>query len=482
MPEKTKTPAKKTRWMIAVGIVLLVSAGWAYTAGLFSPEDVIEEAPMQTAKVRSGDLVIYANGSGTVVPAAQTDLSFRTNGILKELNVTVGTAVNEGDLLARLDDSVQQAQLAQAEATFLGFFSPSGIAQAKISLANAQVDFRKSEDQLKYLIGGEVYYWEVQLENAKIALAALQADAQATDEQVSTAQSDFDRARSHLEAAQYTYRGEYVPETFAATYTDLETGKVIDTIIPPSETDVTLARANLETARFAIIDAQNLLDILLAGPEAVDGPIVSGQGIETAKLEQARLALENAKLSLENTRLSAPFSGTVISLNAVVGQTINTASLMTLATTDNLQLKLYMDETDTDKAIVGNKTLLTFDAYPDDIINGEIIAVEQALQIVEGTPVIVSWLSFENENNLNILSGMSADAEIIGGEALGALLVPVQALREVAPGSYAVFIVAEDGSLKLTPVKIGLRDFANAEILSGLEAGDIVSTGIVETK
>ena len=77
---------------------------------------------------------------------------------------------------------------------------------------------------------------------------------------------------------------------------------------------------------------------------------------------------------------------------------------------------------------------------------------------------------------------MAAEVELIAGEALGALLVPVQALRELTPTSYAVFLLQPDGQLKLTPVTIGLKDFANAEILSGLKAGDMVSTGTVETK
>ena len=473
----------KNRWIILT-IILLIAVGgyYGYQAFTADAEAAADEPAMQTAKVRTGDLVLYANGSGNVVPTAQTDLSFRSSGILKELNVTVGSEVAEGDLLARLDDSVQQAQLAQAEATFLGFFSPSGIAQAKIALANAQVSFQESEDQLKYLVGGEVYYWEVQVENATLELATLKADDTATDEQIAAAESTLERDQGRLEAAQYTYRGEYVPEVFAATYTDLDTGDTVDTIIPPSETDIVLARANLETARFDILDAQSLLDILLAGSEAVTGPVISGQGVETAKLEQARLGLENAKLAVENTRLVAPFSGAIVSMDAVVGQTVNTSPLMTLATVNNLQIRLYMDETDTDKALVGNRTLLTFDAFPDDILDGEIIAVEQALQTIDGTPVVISWVTFENNTDLPILSGMSVDAEVIGGEAIDALLIPIQALREVAPGSYAVFILKEDGSLALTPVSVGLRDFANAEILSGLKAGDVISTGIVETK
>ena len=38
------------------------------------------------------------------------------------------------------------------------------------------------------------------------------------------------------------------------------------------------------------------------------------------------------------------------------------------------------------------------------------------------------------------------------------------------------------GQLLLTPVEVGLMDYANAEILSGLKVGDVVSTGNVETK
>ena len=77
---------------------------------------------------------------------------------------------------------------------------------------------------------------------------------------------------------------------------------------------------------------------------------------------------------------------------------------------------------------------------------------------------------------------MTVEADVIAGEAKNALIVPIQALRELTPGSYAVFVVQSDGSLKMTPVTVGLRDFANAEILSGLKVGDVVSTGTVETK
>jgi hypothetical protein len=38
-----------------------------------------------------------------------------------------------------------------------------------------------------------------------------------------------------------------------------------------------------------------------------------------------------------------------------------------------------------------------------------------------------------------------------------------------------------NGELEMRPVEVGLMDYASAEIISGLEMGEQVSTGIVET-
>jgi len=56
----------------------------------------------------------------------------------------------------------------------------------------------------------------------------------------------------------------------------------------------------------------------------------------------------------------------------------------------------------------------------------------------------------------------------------------VEALREISPGEYAVFVMT-NGQPKLRVVTVGLMDYTSAEITSGLEAGEIVTTGTVET-
>jgi len=77
--------------------------------------------------------------------------------------------------------------------------------------------------------------------------------------------------------------------------------------------------------------------------------------------------------------------------------------------------------------------------------------------------------------------GSAAAVEVIGGRAESVLLVPVEALREASPGQYTVFVMV-DGTPKLRVVEVGLQDLFYAEILSGLEIGDVVTTGIAETE
>jgi multidrug efflux pump subunit AcrA (membrane-fusion protein) len=81
-----------------------------------------------------------------------------------------------------------------------------------------------------------------------------------------------------------------------------------------------------------------------------------------------------------------------------------------------------------------------------------------------------------------LLIGMNASVDVVSGRAEDVILVPVEALRELSPGEYAVFVQGSNGELKLRPVEVGLMDVTFAEIKSGLEEGEIVSTGIVETQ
>ena len=86
-----KTNKKKRASIIVSGIVLIaVIAFGAYYMQTTGATAETDAPALQTTKVRTGDLVITANGAGSVVPSAQVDLAFRSSGVLSELNVAVG--------------------------------------------------------------------------------------------------------------------------------------------------------------------------------------------------------------------------------------------------------------------------------------------------------------------------------------------------------------------------------------------------------
>jgi multidrug efflux pump subunit AcrA (membrane-fusion protein) len=168
-------------------------------------------------------------------------------------------------------------------------------------------------------------------------------------------------------------------------------------------------------------------------------------------------------------------------VDAQKGQTVGTSPIVTLSNLDEPTVVIYLDETDLDSIAVGNEVEVIFDALPDDTFAGSVVRVEPELVTVENVPTVQAEAVLEGTGLQNLPAGLNASVDVIGGKAENVLLIPVAALRDLGSGLFAVFVVGADGELEMRPVEVGLMDFANAEIISGLQQGDQVSTGIVET-
>ena len=407
-------------------IALLALAGGAYWGYItyVTPPDAAEEPELQTATARRGDIVITAPGSDNLLPAAEIDLGFRSSGTLVALEVATGDHVTAGQVLARLDDRTARIQVEQAE---LGLTQ----AQARLDDARAQAE-ASGNDRLTSVI--------VKLTEARDTLSAAQ-------EAYDTA---WDPARDwELDVTRYANSLE---NERAATTRNLD----------KAQNDLWVAQANYNLALTGLED-----DVRAA----------------EWSLRQAELALESAQLALENTVLTAPIAGTVTETYAQVGEAVGSGPVLTLADLERTLIRFYLEESDLDKVAVGNTVRVVFDAWPDLTFDGSVTEIAPALTTVDGTPAVQAWAELEIDDQAPpLLAGMSAEVEVVAGESYNTVLVPVQALRELAPGEYAVFVVLPDGELELRPVQVGLMDFANAEIVSGLERGEVVSTGIVETE
>lgn len=446
---------KKKIWIPLVFVIIL-AAGAVYYFMFYLPSQVVPPPAYNSTKVRVGDIVITTSGVGNILPAEKVVVGFQTSGILESLNVAVGDQVEKGDVLASLDEADVGQKLVQAETNLRSFYSAKALNQAELSLLAAQTDYNKVLDDLVDLIGLDASNLQLVLADAQSSLEQVKLTPDSSEAEIESAEEAVVAAEENLNDALAVYE---------------------------SDDAVTFARAKFKSAYIALREAETYLSVLQnGGADPVEVGISVSPGSDLSKLQQAQWDYDKALADFDKTILKAPISGTVTELNGSVGQAVNNAPFITIETLDAMALMFYIEEQDISLLKIGNKVEVTFDAYPSVIVNGSIAMIEPALKTFEGNSVAVVWATLDEPMEIPLLSGMSADVEVIAAETRDALLVPIQALREISPGSYSVFVVQPDESLRMVLVTVGLQDYANAEILSGLEQGDIISTGSVETK
>jgi HlyD family secretion protein len=482
VPTILRDPRRRWRLIVPTATVLAVAGGAIYYyEGVYLPSQKAAQPALQTTAARRGSIVLSASGTGTLQAANQADLSFKAGGKLTKLDVKVGDQVKEGQLLAELDNSSQQIQLQQAKQTLAGQTSAAAIASAQEAIATATKSLQSAENALAYLISPPVYYWENKVtkdqqavKDAEVAAGATPTD-QGAQGALKKAQASLASAQARLIGAQASYEQTYVPNHFTYFLVNQKGHHNQKLFEPPTDVDILQARSAVTVAQGALTDATNLYAALTGGtlPDTA-----SGSGLTT--LGQAQLSVQSAQDSLQATQLTAPFSGTVIAVDANVGDSVGNSTVMTIADLSRLYVKTYVDPSDYTLFSAGNTANVVFDALPDQTFSGKVVQVSPALDTSSGSSV-VSGLVELDPTTTNLLIGMSGSVDVISAQVQSAVLVPLAALHEYSPGKYAVFVMRNEKPT-VQFVEVGLKDLVSAEIKSGLQAGDVVSTGLVGTK
>ena len=536
---------KRIIWIIVIVAVLAIAGGaYVYYKNVYLPgQETAEQQEVQTTNVRRGNIVISATGAGTVIPADELQLSFPTNGLLSELLVQVGSQVQAGDVLARLDDTSAQQALANAQLQLLqatlqtdAEATQTGVSYGDIAVEQARLNLDKAQSDLDDLLTWQPD--EDDIAQAEANLAAAQANFNAARGQEASAgygiqvsEINLEQAQRELANAQEKYDnawsegrewevgynepicdpGEKEPCTGQTWGERIERDREsAENALVRAQDNLTIAQANYNStlsgtsnsnstsAQSNVLSAEFALAAASSGPSddeieaartAVRQAELSlqqaqlGQESDALSLAQSQLNLEAAQAALEDTVLTAPIAGTVLAVNGSVGESVS-GDLIALADLEQPLVEVFLDETDLDKIGLDYEVDVIFDALPEETFTGHVIQIDPQLSNVNNVSAVRAVVqldadSFAKPQTLPI--GLNASVDVIGGRAENALLVPVEALRELSPGEFAVFVM-EDGEPKLRFVEVGLMDFTFAEITSGLEAGEVVTTGIVETQ
>ncbi len=344
-----KRRSNKRGWVLGLVALLAVGAGgYLYYTQTAQAAQAPAAPALQTAKVRTGDLRITATGAGTLTPAAEIDLAFRTGGTLIELPVKVGDTVKAGAVLARLDEAAAKLQVAQAELNVQG-------AQAKLDDLTTGTTTTIDPNRLTAV--------SIAVKQATDALADAQANYNAV----------FDVGRDW----------------------ELGAAKLVDKLL-----------AERDAAAKALTKAQDALTVARAQYSLTASGLTTDLSADQSTVAQAQLSLEQAKLSLETARLTlsntvliAPMAGTVTAVKADVGEAVSASPIVTLSDLDQSLLRLVVEENDASKIAVERPISAVFDAAPEVTFNGTIVRVDPLLVSVDGSPAVQAWATLDTADS-----------------------------------------------------------------------------------
>jgi HlyD family secretion protein len=476
---------------VTIIAVLAVAGGYAYYQKALQPTQTTNTSDSGTAVAIRGNLTVSASGSGALVAQTDASFGFDASGQVSQVNVKVGDQVKAGQVLAQLDNILLQMKYDEAQQALQEVYSAASIAAVKQEIATAQDAQVAAHDWLSYLLSSKVIDAEENLATAEQRLADAQAEAQVnpTEEAnklVAERETTVAYLKDKLSQAQTYYKDTYLPETFGryenvgtrrfpkivlATYTDPNTGEEVPDISAPSAADIAKAWSDYAQAKETITEGQEYLDALNTGviPE-------NATGTRLSDFYNAQQALKNAQTALDGTKLIAPISGTVTSLDISIGEQAGTSSVITISQLNQpYVVDAYLDEADWNNAQAGNKATVTFDLLPEQTFPATVATVYPGLVGSGNSSLVHIVVQLDQSISQGLPVGTGASISVVGGEANGVVMVPVNAVHKT-DGTYAVTVI-QNGQKTERNIEIGIQNETYIEIKSGLNAGETVATG-----
>jgi len=148
-------------------------------------------------------------------------------------------------------------------------------------------------------------------------------------------------------------------------------------------------------------------------------------------------------------------------------------SVATIVRTNPMKIQIQIGESDVPLVAVGRGVTLQVDAYKGRTFSGTVSAINPAIDPASRSAVVEALI--ENGDNA-LRAGMFATVRINKEGGTNAVYVPKAAVyNDPTTQSYRVFVI-QDGVAKLKVVQLGMEEGDSTQILSGVDADQVVAT------
>jgi HlyD family secretion protein len=479
----------------------------------------------QFVTVTRGTITEAVNVTGNTTPVQNLSLAFQNGGTITSVDYPVGSHVNAGTVIARLDTEDLQAQLAQAQANvdsaaatlanLQAGATPQNIAVSQAALASAQQTLQNTysgvsntlesgyssandavrnqlnamfynpetnNPQLAFTINNSQIVNNIELERVQAAAALNSWQSELAGVTTLSSSSTLDGALA--DAAGYL-------ATVKTLLNSVSNAVTIATTLPPAtatayknsvtagtnEVDTTMTTINtaiqsIASQKIAITQAEAQLNLTLAGSTA------QAIAAQAAQVEQTKATMQGVQVKINEASLVSPIDGVITTQDAKVGEVASPgAVLVSVISSNNLEVDADVAEVDIGKVSVGDPVDMTFDAFPNETFTGKVFYVNPGETIVSGVVDYLVKVSFDKVDP-RMKSGLTANLTILTQTKQNVLLLPQFAIIQNASGT---FVETLNGKVATTvPITLGIEDQSGTvEIATGVTEGEqVINIGL----
>lgn len=416
---------------------LTAACGSKSTTGNSANSAVKDKVQITTAAAKVVDIPAYFEATGTLAGDAQSDVAPTIAGRIVAVNFDIGSYVNKGDVLVKLDDRDAQIRLDQALAQLEQ--QRKNVTTAEANVDQAIANLRQAQVRLG-VRDGETF--EIKNFSQVISITA----------QLDLAEKELKRAEKLLASGDiarsvYDQRKSQRDSLVGQLAEARSNAAVAIRAINSAEAAVNTAKTNVRNARAAVATAETQVD--------------------------------QARKNVTDTSIVAPFSGYIAEKTADVGEYLSpqapNTKICSIIRTAILRLKIDVPEQSIAKVAVGQGISAQVSAYPDRSFAGTVARMLPSLNQQSRTLTVEA----EIENTGGLLKpGQFATVRITQSKPEPALMVPASAIR--TDGDTSKVYVVKDGVVSERIVKVGLLENDRIEIKQGVAENEMVATSSLE--
>ncbi|MGD9682647.1 MAG: efflux RND transporter periplasmic adaptor subunit [Candidatus Obscuribacterales bacterium] len=432
--ENLMTSRKWQLGLIVVIVAACVALGIRIYSNLKGPEgegtaQAVLTVSVEPAQVRA--LERHLKVTGSISARDPLTVGAETGGLRVEtVNAEEGDFVYKGQVLATLNSSLLEAELAREEA----------------HLAGARASLDKTIQP-----------------NRPMDIARLKFAVEHADAVISQEEANIERAKANLLNAQHTTRRyRELRKEGAVSAEDLDNRETAERT---AGADLTNAEEKLRAARFMKSQASEQLKL------AVEGGSREDIGMAKASVMENEATIAHIKAQIAQTRIKAPTDGWIVERKVQQGDTSQINQyLFTIVKNNQLEVRAEIPEQDLSLIEPGQEVVFTSTAIPHKTLTGRVREISPLIN--RDTRMARARIDIPFDRDW--LPGLFVSGTVDLGQSRTLTVPSVSVIDK--DGRKIVFVLEKDSKVYSRAIKTGERTGDLVEVTAGLKAGEKVVT------